>query len=49
MKTTKTFIDIAKIVLWAESPVDDTKRARLQIGLRDGNPRIVVYTGGKIS
>ena len=47
MKTTKTFIDIAKIVLWAESPVDDTKRARLQIGLRDGNPRIVVYTGGK--
>lgn len=47
MKIVKTFIDVAKIVLWAESPVDDAKRARLQVGLRDGNPRIVVYTGGK--
>lgn len=47
MKIVKTFIDVAKIVLWAESPVEEGKRARFQIGLRDGNPRFVVYTGGK--
>lgn len=47
MKITKTFVDIAKIVFWAESPVEDGKRARLQISLRDGNPRFVVYTGIK--
>lgn len=47
MKLVKTFADVAKIVMWAESPVEDDKSARLQIGLRDGNPRIAVYTGGK--
>jgi len=47
MKLVKTFADIAKFVLWSDSPVDDTKRARMQIGLRDGNPRFNVYTGGK--
>lgn len=47
MKMTKTFLDIAKIVLWADSPVEDGKQARLQISLRDGNPRFVVNTGLK--
>ena len=47
MKMTKTFMDIAKIVLWAESPVEDGKMARLSVSLRDGNPRFVVNTGAK--
>lgn len=41
----KTYYDIAKIVLWSDNPNDNTKKARLNFGFRDGNPRITVYTG----
>lgn len=47
MKLIKTYAHFAKVVLWAESPVEEGKRAQLQIGLRDGNPRFIVYSGGK--
>lgn len=47
MKITKTFLDISKIVLWADSPVEDGRPARLAVSLRDGNPRFIVNTGVK--
>lgn len=43
----KTYYDLAKIVIWADNPnaADGPKRARMVFGFRDGNPRIMVYTG----
>ena len=43
------FFDISKLTLWAE-PVSDgekTKSPQLVFGFRDGNPRIMVYTGAQ--
>lgn len=43
----KSFYDIGKIVIWAdgEGINSDSKRARMTLSFRDGNPRIVVNTG----
>ncbi|MDD2819156.1 MAG: hypothetical protein PHN51_10255 [Candidatus Nanopelagicales bacterium] len=42
----KTYYDLAKVVLWADSPVaEDGKRASFKLGFRDGNPRFTVNTG----
>lgn len=39
------YYDVAKLVLWAEPVSEDSKRAQLILSFRDGNPRLVVYTG----
>lgn len=43
----KSFYDIGKIVIWAdgEGINNDSKRPRMTLSFRDGNPRIVVNTG----
>lgn len=41
------FYDLEKWVMWADSPQEDGKRARLILSFRDGNPRFMVYTGGQ--
>lgn len=41
----KTYYDLSKIVLWGDNPNDNTKKARLTFGFRDGNPRVTVNTG----
>lgn len=42
----RTFYDVSRFVLWADSPSEDGKRARFVLSFRDGNPRFIVYTGG---
>lgn len=37
--------DLNKLALWTPSPVNQGKNARLTWGIRDGNPRITVFTG----
>lgn len=39
----KSYFDVSKLVFWTD--VTDTQKARLVFSFRDGNPRIVVYTG----
>lgn len=45
----KTHYDVSKFVLWADSPVDQTDgkkgKAKLIMSFRDGNPRLIVFTG----
>jgi len=43
----KKYFDISKLVIWGEGGPegDNTKRPRLVISFRDGNPRFVVFTG----
>ncbi len=43
-KAYKTYYDIAKLVIWGEQG-DNTKRPRMIFSFRDGNPRVIVYTG----
>lgn len=40
------YYDVSKLVIWADNPSEEGKRARLVLSFRDGNPRFVVYTGG---
>lgn len=42
----KKYFDVSKFVIWGDDANQDTRRARLQFGFRDGNPRLTVYTGG---
>ncbi len=41
------FFDFAKLAIWGDAPTEGegTKQPQLIFGLRDGNPRITVYTG----
>lgn len=45
--TYKTYYDINRLCIWADSEGAEpgAKRARMVFSLRDGNPRITVYTG----
>lgn len=44
-KLYKTFYDVSRFTLWADSPSEDGKRAQFILSFRDGNPRFVVKTG----
>lgn len=44
----KTYYDISKFVLWSDSADDNSRKARLVLSFRDGNPRITVYAGGTV-
>ena len=41
------FFDFAKLAIWGDAPSGEegTRQPQLVFGLRDGNPRITVYTG----
>lgn len=41
----KTYVDVAKFVIWADSEDGNNSRARLVFSFRDGMPRMTVYTG----
>lgn len=46
--TYKTYYDISKVVIWADDEGvsnDNGRRPRMVFGLRDGNPRVMVFTG----
>jgi len=40
----KKYADIGRINIWGEE-LENGKRPRLVFGFRDGNPRIIIYTG----
>lgn len=44
-KAYKTYYDIAKLVVWGEQSGENNRRSRMIFGFRDGNPRVIVYTG----
>ena len=44
-KVYRTYYDVSRIVLWADNPAEEGRRARLVLGFRDGQPRLTVYTG----
>lgn len=43
----KTYADVSKLVVWGDSDStdDNSRKSRLILSFRDGNPRFVVYTG----
>lgn len=43
-KTYKTYYDVARLVIWGEQG-ENSRRPRMVFGFRDGNPRVIVYTG----
>lgn len=43
-KVHKTYYDIAKLMIWGDQ-TENQKRPRMVFGFRDGNPRVIVYTG----
>ena len=44
---TESYIDVSKLLFWGEvsGDVDPSRKPRMVISFRDGNPRITVYTG----
>lgn len=42
----KKYYDVSKYVIWGDPVEEGGKRSRMILSFRDGNPRMVVYTGG---